>query len=387
MKYRPAIDEINAMLKDPSPQVRAEAANTLMIFAQNLRSISRLGVPDSGKVFADNPPPDSPEGIADKRSVDALIPALRDKIHSVRGHAALALGWLRDQSAAGPLMQACGDQNPWVKRMAVIALGFLENSQACNLLMEMANDEKLSANIRIEAICSLGRIKDPRAIPSLNLLMQNKNKEISSTASEALLEMGEDNAAAWFQVLKSAVASPLRYFSIELALQKNRRAFEHSLSAISEQDPELQVWAVYALGRLKNPKAIPVLLNALQSSNHNVQGMAAMALAEFHDSHAVKPLIRLMKSPDWKVRAASALALGKIGDKSAVEPLVHGIKDPEHNVRQAAGFALGKIDPFRLRQIAESNYRTDEHPFRKAIAEEVAELTIEIIFDLLGIDH
>lgn len=79
--------------------------------------------------------------LADFRSVDALIAALKDSESDIRATAAMSLGLLRDKSAENALMELLSDNDVSVRSQAVIALGHLRSNYALPMLNQMISTE------------------------------------------------------------------------------------------------------------------------------------------------------------------------------------------------------------------------------------------------------
>ncbi|NHJ87718.1 MAG: HEAT repeat domain-containing protein [Asgard group archaeon] len=145
------------VLKDPSPEVRAEAAYALGYFKKY-----------------------SPD-------VDSLILALEDSHHLVRQNAAFALGKIGRRKSVKPLMDLLAkDENVNVREMVVWALGELNDKRAVPLLIKSLDDSRLI--VRKNAAFALGRLQDTSAIDSIkkHLLQENESKECAWALSRLM---------------------------------------------------------------------------------------------------------------------------------------------------------------------------------------------------------
>jgi len=77
----------------------------------------RLFRPDIGK-------------LKEKKDVDGLIKALRDKDSDIRLEVAYALGEIKDKRAVEPLIQALKDEDNFVREAAVEALEKIEAKES-----------------------------------------------------------------------------------------------------------------------------------------------------------------------------------------------------------------------------------------------------------------
>jgi arylsulfatase A-like enzyme/HEAT repeat protein len=104
-------------------------------------------------------------GLADRSSVAALRPLLRDGSGDVRAVAAIALGAAGDTNARASLVDLLASDPPRLRQRAALALSQLGDARAVEGLVEAlwSNEE----NAALEAIKALGRLGDPRAIEPL----------------------------------------------------------------------------------------------------------------------------------------------------------------------------------------------------------------------------
>lgn len=88
---------------------------------------------------------------------------------------------------------------------------------------------------------------------------------------------------------------------------------------------------------------ITPLLSAMKDEDSDVQLAAAYGLSKLKDSRAVEPLIFVLKNMDFYVRYDAAKALGNIKDPRAVEPLIEVLEDNDSDVQKYAAKALKNI--------------------------------------------
>jgi len=106
---------------------------------------------------------------------------------------------------------------------------------------------------------------------------------------------------------------------------------------------ELQVSALYAMGRNCNPGWLPVILKELRSHNPQLRFEAVRACAELEAGEAVPHLLELTRDSDPEVQLSAIGALGQIGSSEAKEGLQECLENPEDKIREAAQEALEDI--------------------------------------------
>jgi len=246
------------------------------------------------------------------------IAALQDQDWAVREEAAILLGTLKDVRAVHPLVSMLRDRDRSVREAAigaltligepsVVALGNcladpeLPVQEAASAILASIADERvldslLSALrnpdwiVRMHATKAVGRIKHPRSIDPLIVLLHDRVKAVREQASSALASIGEAAIPALIQML-------------------------------GHQDWLVRLHAVEALGRTGSPTAVEPLLATLRhDSDSAVREDAVRALGEIGHPRAVEGLMAVLKEP--RLRTLAVEALGRIGDRRAVPILI-----------------------------------------------------------------
>jgi HEAT repeat protein len=130
---------------------------------------------------------------------------------------------------------------------------------------------------------------------------------------------------------------------------------------LKDEDVDVRIAAVSALGNICHTKTVPALIQALRDTSPFIRQQAATTLSKLHiDTKYVDPLIRALQDDDPSVRRAAAETLGKIKDKKATNYLVRTLKDYEWYVKREAAQALGEIEdptaiPYLIRSAREED--------------------------------
>jgi HEAT repeat protein len=128
---------------------------------------------------------------------------LSDKEAGVRGAAAVALGQIADEAGVIALAGVLAPQlsapakgkrkredNEFVLRAAAGALGQIKSRAGVPALLAVVNNERSVADVRREAVRSLGLIGDPTAIPALQSVALSEDPFLSQLAYESLRKLG-----------------------------------------------------------------------------------------------------------------------------------------------------------------------------------------------------
>lgn len=114
-----------------------------------------------------------------------LLSLLNDESKSVRGSAALSLGYKKDERAYEPLLDVLEkDQSSYVRGMAVYALGQLRTEKSLGKVIACLTSNLTT--VRVNAASVLGRSEDKRAIESLVLALNDPEDKVREKAAKSL---------------------------------------------------------------------------------------------------------------------------------------------------------------------------------------------------------
>ena len=308
-----------------------------------------------------------------KDGVELLIRGLSDEDPQVCHSAAIVLGSIKEPTAVQQLVEVlisyqedmqCAQfaqealtkiGEPSVAPMITLLsspVGHLEwNAQETLIeigepsvepLIEVLNDE--NPQVRINAIYSLGELKDSRAIEPL-LLILKKDEDILSDASRiALSKMGSSAIDPLIELLNDENPSIRRYAIAGLKDIDDERVVEPIINAL--QDEKVLGNAIEALGELQDTRAVEPLLAFLADDDYFIREGVIEALGEIRDVRAIEPLIQMLGDPRYEVTDATVLALIKFGGY-AVDPLIRTLNNTDPEVRVRAANALVHIPDSR----------------------------------------
>ena len=292
--------------------------------------------------------------IGKKECVPGLIEALKET-GKVREAAAVALGELKDPSAVGPLGDAMdlsvagGTDSSTVaansaNKEIARALGNIGDKAAAKTVSQLLKVTK-DNYVKIEAINTLGSLKDPAAVPVLSEIAIDERIEtlINKKAIQALSKINDPAALpVYFRMLflerKGMSFYPESAYGIFLL---GDAANDKVLTALKGEDKELLKLAkerdlvepaIYAKAAqieadLQDRRSIPVLLKLLKFEDENpqyklfVRMNSADSLGRMRAKEAVAPISAMLAEDEANVRSAYVRALVQIGDKGSIGPL------------------------------------------------------------------
>ncbi len=165
--------------------------------------------------------------------------------------------------------------------------------------------------------------------------------------------VGDDENA----VLRNAALSALE--------RQGPYAVPHLVSLSRGENPEVAMFAVQILSRIKDPGSAQALLPLLEHPDSNIAQAAIEALGALRAREAVPGLIRLLDADLW-LQFAAVAALGEIGDPRAVQPLLETISN--EMLAEPAVDALARIgSPDALPRLLSLLADQDRLPLRDGV--------------------
>ena len=190
-------------LSDVSPRVRVMAAKAILSLEPAESAAALLPLLNDKDEFVRREVAYSLGATRSRTATTALTDRLlTDKEAGVRGAAAVALGQIGDEAGVIALAGVLAPQlsapaqgkrkredNEFVMRAAAVALGQIKSRAGVPALLAVVSNEKSPADVRREAVRSLGLIGDPTAIPALKSAAISEDPFLSQLAHESLRKL------------------------------------------------------------------------------------------------------------------------------------------------------------------------------------------------------
>jgi HEAT repeat protein len=190
-------------LTDVSAKVRAMAAKAILSLEPDESAAALLPLLNDKDEFVRREVAYSLGATHSRTATTALSERLlTDKEPGVRGAAAVALGQIGDEAGVIALVGVLAPQlsapaagkrkredNEFVLRAAAVALGQIKSKAGVPALLAVVSNEKSAADVRREAVRSLGLIGDPTAIPALKTASLSEDPFLSQLAHESLRKL------------------------------------------------------------------------------------------------------------------------------------------------------------------------------------------------------
>ncbi|HEY6785519.1 MAG TPA: HEAT repeat domain-containing protein [Gemmatimonadales bacterium] len=305
--------------------------------------------------------------IGDTAAVPVLVQALADSAQGVRSAAAFALGLLKDPRAIQPLLDMVQRTSPeqqdfgtYEAVTAIAKIGGTEGARALQLIIDAGRpgqqDQAVSRAlleawrlgavgpvlsliryaqdpdnlVRWNAMFSLSRSGDPRALPSLLTALNDQDATVRAVALRGITAHALDVARQPHAPVIARVRSLLtdRDAGVRINALRALGTFHDSTLAgaiaplASDGTLGVAVVADTTLGVIGGAAAVVALKAHLVSANFAVRRQAAIGLAEADSAQGVAFADTLATNTDWHWRSVAAEADGAARDRARLERLL-----------------------------------------------------------------
>ncbi len=326
--------------------------------------------------------------IEDRREYDAAVVenAYRHANPSVRRHAALAMGRLRNPAATPLLLELLLDADSAVQRDAAFALGLVGDLAGFDRLRELVLNTAASEQLEVhsEAVTAIARIGGSEAPEFFREFLGRHSglgdDDPPSSVKRALVDawrLGVDAPAELLSRFADHTNRDVRWGSIySLSRLQSPDGASALLAATGDADAEIRSLAVRALtasyadttGLDRGALASRVRRLAGDVQPH-VRINALRALATYRDPDLAVVAIDRTQDPDPNVRVQAVAALGMLCGEEAIEVLQERLNDRLFAVRRQALLGLSSIANSGALQYAAEWYASEEWPDRFVAAQ------------------
>ena len=239
---------------------------------------------------------------ARKTIVKTLEPLSEAKDPSIRAAAARSYGTMGGDDVRPRILKLATDQAVEVQRAVAFALRAFPGQETFKLLLGFTT--KTDAPLIANAVESLGVLKQEAALDRVVTHLQHKDVRVRRAATGALVDIGEE--------LPDAKRKPmLNFFS----------------QAVFDKDADVRLKAVKGLRLVKDPRTVTALAALLKDPVKPVRQATLNAMASTGSNSAVEAIATGLEDEDAEVRMTAIRALGNLKQKSASKMLLDYAKD------------------------------------------------------------
>ena len=219
------------------------------------------------------------------------------------------------------------DDDPNVRARAVSGLWECDDRNLVTPLINMLNDDP-DEQVRASAAMVLGKFASLAQEGKLLLRDGERIKDVLL----AVLEGQDESTEVRRRALEAA------------ACFNTKRISELIQWAYNSEDPKLPVSALYSMGRTGNPAWLSTLIKETESSDPAMRYEAALACGEMGEEDAVPYLVPLIQDDDTQVQVAAIQALGAIGGPLAKRAVLKCLKSEDDALKDTAEVALEQME-------------------------------------------
>jgi HEAT repeat protein len=246
------------------------------------------------------------------------------------------------------LIEAIKGRDVLLKMGAIRAIREKPKEEYVASLMDALND--VDRLVRLNAAITLGRAKDPLAIPALIFhAVSDPDKDVRLYSLWAYRQI--DYARASPQLVKvlleSGKAEMVRFAANEMRQKNDSKAIESLIRSFESKgfytgyDLDLQaINGLYEIGYA----AVEPLVKCLDNEDTRVRANAIYALGKIGDERAIQPLINHLPAASLEMRSRISDALIKIG-RVSIPALTKLLENKDREIKWIAAYSLAQIGP------------------------------------------
>ena len=361
-----AVDPLIESLSDSDSYVRSNSAKALGRIGDNSAVDNLIDSLEDSNLYVRISSVDALGSIADSKATEALIETLNDGNHDLRIASIQALGEIGDENALTNLSMYITDhnsviadfaknaiikisgqegldkliekieleetiennttlnkeefivlindlsnQNPSVRSEAVIKLGNAKHEKSVGYLIKTLDNED-NAEVKIEILNSLGKLKDINSLDSIINSSIDENLAIRITAEEVIVDFGSVAIDALSDALKND-DDEIRYVSVVCLCQiEDEQVLDLLIENYDDSDPDVKVEIIKGLKKNKEQKAIIPLLELIKDNDLNVSKNAVKALISIGNEIVLSGLKECVNELDYPIKNKIERAIKKI---------------------------------------------------------------------------
>lgn len=291
-----ALGAIQALGGDETKRLALDAAKSqdTRLRRAGLRIIGYFGYPDALDTLAQATQADDERVrdaaiaglpfVEDPRALELLLAAASSPAAGTRVSAVRALAHANGEPNVRRQLRSClTDSDPWVRYYACLALGRLKDESAAEAIAALLSDD--SGQVRVAAVDALAHLPGARAFELLCQALASEDADLNRAAL------------------------------VGLGLSKRAEALPKLLAALSAPEPSTRLVALSALAELGLRQAVPAIARATEDPDAGVRAAAAGFLAARTDADATNELLALLvKQPSRQslIEALSRPAPGRV---------------------------------------------------------------------------
>ncbi len=299
-------------------------------------------------------------------AVPALAPLLADE--QLSSWARIALEVIPGPAADQALRQAAGKLEGRLLVGVINSIGVRRDPAAVNILIERLRDRQ--PQVASAAALSLGRIGGNKAAGALRTALSKAAPEVRPAVAEGCIRCAEvylaaNNAAAAAKLYDAVRAAPVPGQKVLEAtrgaiLARGAKGIPLLVEQLRSPDKGRFSIGLRTAREVPGAQATKAIETELWQADPSRQPMLLLALADRDDPTAMPAIVRAARTGSKPLRITAVKVLDRQGKDSSLPVLLEVAADPDPELSQAAMAALVRlpgtaVDEEVLRQLKEAN--------------------------------
>jgi HEAT repeat protein len=325
--------------------------------------------------------------IGDRRAYNELICLIGHENASIRFAAIAALNSLGHPDMSRRINILLADNNPLVRESALKIAGYFGFPESRSIVQKLCSD--IDQSVRVAAIESLPSFEDDRLVSLLRCFYSDEDSKIRAAVVKSLGQMESVQA---YGVLSQALNDNdpwVRYYSVKSVDRLGLIDLMDKIKDITLNDtaPFVRLAAIEFLGHIGGKIAVSILASLTSDENIEISLSSIKALGDIHHPDALPPLIAFSRSDHNEIRKAAVEALGQRGGEG-ISALLQwtALTEKDASIKTEAIKALRSISTSESIN-ALLNLTLDNEIRDKAICALVTLPSSELHFILQGLKH
>ena len=336
------VDALIQKLRDPDPEVRRLAAQTLMAFDTDSTWVAltqtMTGHPDTQLRLQIAQQLTGRTHIVIRPAFEKLLADVDDPL---RVAAVNSLAGIADPGATALLVKAIDDPEPAVRRAAAAVLS-TRKDQAAETALIAALSSHPDFQVRRAALTRFQQLPSAKALPAIRSAAQSPDDQLRRLAPQALAKLPGPEAEALLAELYNSTDAAVRAQAVEALWNRPGTVADDLMLKILAASPDRGQRQVavrrFSSPALVTPRIVPALREAAQSRSafvrlEIVEAIRAVRLAQLQQS-----------MQHGKTRSQAIEVLGSAPWSDTFALAVHLLDDPAARVRLGAASVLS-ADP------------------------------------------
>jgi HEAT repeat protein len=344
----------NTQLKDPAPLVRALRDPRNEVRRRAALALERVGYLD--RVVEEMASADAPTSrdayfrfleLGRAGLTDGVVSFMNHASFQVRALAAKAAGDLGAASAARLVFAAIDDPDWPVRAAAAETIGRLRlEGGVARLVAHLADEDE---SVRDAAAEAIDAFPAPDVAPFCAGILDAYARGTVLMRLHLVGVAARIGGDVAVELLSRASTDPSDWVRVQAvqamgAQRPAGRFMAQLIERVTDASLDVRTAAVAALGADVSPEAFEALVRALPGASASLRDRIAEALATGAREPFFRRVEELSKAADVDVRLGIAWTLGRIGEPAGVTHLVRLLKAQEAVVRASAAGALAKVE-------------------------------------------